>query len=296
MQHRPFSVVGLVFLVAACSSSPPSKTINSNPPESDDPTPSAPENPPTKRDAAAPAAVTPSMSPDAAPVSSLSDAGSAPSAFDAEAPRTDGGSEAGAPAVNTGPGNGDYSCTLVVGIEATGQWFNAGFEKLVDGNKWEVMPIHSGFIQGWGDSNSDYWKLNPSSACTTNAKTPDRVVQVALWLHWMDATVDQWVAELDKVVKNWKAKNPNLKRLELATFVRSPDMKPCQTAMSFKSFIKPEQDMAYEKIAAMYPGFVFVAPKWEVKSCADFGGAPPHFSEAGAQNAAKQIADYYNMK
>jgi hypothetical protein len=25
------------------------------------------------------------------------------------------------------------------------------------------------------------------------------------------------------VVENWKAKNPNLKRLELATFVRSPE-------------------------------------------------------------------------
>jgi hypothetical protein len=185
---------------------------------------------------------------------------------------------------------------MVIGIAATAQWFNAGFEKLVDGNKWEVLAVHSGFIQGWADPNGSFWNNNPSSACTTNAKTPDRVIQVALWLHWEKATVDEWVGQLTKVVENWKAKNPKLKRLEFATFVRSPDMKPCPGGMEFKSYILPEQDMAYEKVAAMYPGLVYVAPKWEVSSCADFGGNPPHFSSSGAAKAAKQIADYYNGK
>jgi len=205
-----------------------------------------------------------------------------------------GGADGGSP--NTGPGSGDYSCTLVIGIAATAQWFNAGFEKMVDGSKWEVEAVHSGFIQTWADPNGSFWGLNPSSACTTNAKTPDRVIQVALWLHWMPATVDEWVKALTQVVENWKAKNKNLKRLELATFVRSPDMKPCPGGMEFKSYIRPEQDMAYEMVAAKYPGLVYVAPKWEVKSCADFGGNPPHFSGAGATNAATQIANYYNGK
>jgi hypothetical protein len=290
MQHRALSVLGLMFLAAACSSAPGTGGNASEPDAGDTTGPiGEPEGPPAKKDAA------PVVKGDEPPAATPDAGGAAPSP-DAQAEPPATGSDAGTPPVTTGPGSGDYSCTLVIGIAATGQWFNAGFEKLVDGNKWELMAVHSGFIQGWGDPNGAFWKMSPSSACATNAKTPDRVIQVALWLHWEDATVDQWVAELDKVVKNWKAKNPNLKRLEFATFVRSPDMKPCQASMSFKSFIKPEQDMAYEKIAAMYPGLVFVAPKWEVKTCADFGGNPPHFSTAGAQAAAKQIADYYNMK
>jgi hypothetical protein len=246
-----------------------------------------PTKPPAKLDAAS----TPTETP---PVTEP-DAGATPTEADAAPPAAEPDAS-GPPPITTGPGSGDYSCTLVIGIAATGQWFGAGFEKLVDNAKWELMAVHSGFIQGWSDPKGAFWSMGASSACAANAKTPDRVIQVALWLHWEDATVDQWVAELDKVVKNWKAKNPNLKRLEFATFVRAPGDKPCAGSMPFKSWIKPEQDMAYEKIAAMYPGLVFVAPRWEVKSCADFGGNPPHFTGGGATAAAKQIADYYNMK
>ena len=278
----------MLLAAAACSGSAagpgPGPSVEPDAGDEPEPTPTPPP-PQTRKDAAAPSTENPPpTTPDAAASSTPADA-AGPSA----------GMEAGTP-TNTGPGTGDYSCTLVIGIAATGQWFNAGFEKMVDGSKWELEAVHSGFIQGWADPNGSFWNMNPSSACATNAKTPDRVIQVALWLHWMPATVDEWTAALVKVVENWKAKNKNLKRLELATFVRAPDMKPCPGGMEFKSYIRPEQDMAYEKVAAMYPGLVYVAPKWQVSSCADFGGNPPHFSGSGATKAAQQIADYYNGK
>ncbi len=211
-------------------------------------------------------------------------------------PPADAGSADTAAPSATPPSDGKtFDCTLVIGIAATGQWFNAGFEKMVDNNKWELLAVHSGFVQSWADPNSDFWSKSPSSACTANAKTPDRVILTALYLHWMEATVDQWVEVLTKTVMTFKAKNPNLKRLELATFVRSPGGKPCQAAMTFKSFIKPEQDEAFAKIAAMFPDLVTVAPKFEVRTCADFGGNPPHFSGAGAMAAAKLIADHYKQ-
>jgi hypothetical protein len=65
--------------------------------------------------------------------------------------------------------------------------------------------------------------------------------------------------------------------------------------MTFKSWIKPAQDQANEMVAAMFPGLVTVSPKFEVRSCADFGGNPPHFSGAGATATAKMIAEYYNQ-
>jgi hypothetical protein len=285
MQLRSSSLLCLCFtvLAGACagtSADKPASPDSGVDPQGEDETP-----PPAKDAAPAASDKAPVVAADAEP----------------EPPTADGGDSTptttpDAGPISTGPGNGDYSCTLVTGIAATGQWFNAGFEKLVDGNKWELLAVHSGFIQTWADPNGSFWNQGPSSACATNAKTPDRVIMVALWLHWMHASVEDWVKVLDQVVKNWKAKDPNIKRLEFATFVRAPMDKACPASMSFKSYIEPEQDMAYEKIAAMYPGFVFAAPKWEVPSCADYGGNPPHFTSGGATSAAKQIAAYYNMK
>lgn len=238
-----------------------------------------------------------SEAPPAADASAPSD-DAAPVSGDDAAPADDAASapaDGGAPAA--GPGDPKtFTCNLVIGIQATGQWFNAGFEKLVDNSKWELSAVHSGFINDWADPNNKFWDMAPSSACTTNAKTPDRVIVVALYLHWMTATVDEWMTQLTAVVKNFKAKDPNLKRIEFQTFVRAPMNMPCKVSMPFKSWILPAQDMAYQKMAQMYPDIVTVSPKFEVPSCADFGGNPPHFTSAGATAAAKQIADYYNAE
>jgi len=173
----------------------------------------------------------------------------------------------------------------VLGISATGDWFDHGFEKVVDGNRWELMSIHNAFVNNWADPNDALWKSKPSSACAMNPDNPDRIVIEALYLHWMDATVDQWVAVLEKLVTTVKAKFSNMRNLELSAFVRSPTDMPCAGTMPFKSFIRPEQDMAEAMVAAKHPDFVTVAPVIRVDSCGDYSGNPPHFTNAA--NAAK---------
>jgi hypothetical protein len=238
---------------------------------------------------------TPTQKPDAAAPSSTPDAADPGTLPDADVPATDGppvvvDPPPGGGTVSTGP----FNCTLVIGIASTKQWFDAGFEKLVDNAQWEVVGIHSGFIQGWADPKGAYWNQAPSSACAMNPKNPDRVIMEALWLHWEDATVEQWVPQLVAVVNNIKAKFPAIKRIELSTFPRAPGDKPCPVSMPFKSWIRPEQDQAEEKVAAMFPDLVVAGPKFKVASCADYGGNPPHFSGGGATATAKMIADYYN--
>jgi hypothetical protein len=301
MQHRVFLVPILVLLAAGCgvnnrndpgaetpdadegTTPPPSKpSVPSNPtpqPQPTNPTPTTPTptSPPVVADAGV-SAPTPPVT--------TADAGTAPTT----PPAADGG----APPVSAEPPkDGDFNCTLVIGIAATSQWFGAGFEKVVDNAKWEVLGIHSGFIQGWADPNSDYWSKAPSSACAMNPRNPDRVIIEALYLHWMDASVEEWVTQLTAVVKNFKTKFSNIKRIELGTFVRAPMNKPCPNTMEFKSFIKPNQDTANAAVAAMFPGLVYVHPKFEVRTCGDYGGNPPHFSGAGAAYVAKMIGDYY---
>jgi hypothetical protein len=231
--------------------------------------------------------------PDAAAPSGTPDAADPGTTPDADVPATDGPAVVDPPP-GGGPPTGPFNCTLVIGIASTSQWFGAGFEKLVDNAKWEVIGIHSGFIQTWADPKGSYWNTAPSSACAMNPKNPDRVIMEALWLHWMDATVEEWIPQLVAVVNNIKAKYPAIKRIELSTFPRAPGDKPCAVSMPFKSWIRPEQDEAEAKVAAMFPDLVVAGPKFKVATCADYGGNPPHFSGSGATATAKMIADYYN--
>jgi hypothetical protein len=282
MQYRAASVVlSLMFLGAACSGGPAGDPASA-PDAGDEPGPAEEEpSPPTARPDAAPApAEAPPVKADAAPSTSAPDAGAVPPG------------DAAAPAST--PDNTDYTCTLVIGIQATGQWYNAGFEKLVDGNKWEVIAVHSAKVESWADPNHSLWSNNPSSACTMNAKNPDRILFTGL--NWVYDKVEQWVPPLTASVKNLQAKYPGVKRIELRTFVRAPNNQPCPGGSDYKSFIKPAQDEANDIVAAMFPGLVYVAPKLEVRTCADFGGRAPHFSSAGAQAVARIVAAAYGAK
>jgi hypothetical protein len=203
----------------------------------------------------------------------------------------DGGPSA--PTATPGGPKGPFTCSLVIGIQATADWFNGGFESMVDKDRWELMAVHSGFVNYWADPKNGIWGSKPSSACVKNADNPDRVILTALYLHWMNATVDEWVTTLTGAVEAFKAKYSNLKNIELATFVRSPGGKACPASMSFKSLILPEQDKAFDMIAAKFPDLVTVAPKVEVASCADYGGNPPHLTGGGKANAAKKMGEIY---
>lgn len=283
MQHLARSVLGFLLLAAACSGNPPGRDPVDSP-DAEEPEPTEDPTPPAKPDAGAskPAEQPPVITADAAP--------SAPEADGGAAPAADGGAPVSTPPVDTT----DYTCTLVIGISATGQWFNGGFEKLVDGNKWELIAVHSAKVELWADPNNALWSHSPSSACTMNAKNPDRILFTSL--NWVYDKVEQWVPPTVAAVKNLQAKYPGVKRIELRTFIRAPMNKPCPGGSDYKSWIKPSQDEANEIVAKMFPGLVYVAPKLEVRTCADYGGNAPHFTTAGAQAAARTVAAAYGAK
>jgi hypothetical protein len=207
--------------------------------------------------------------------STLPDAGATP---DAEPPTT------GTPA-------GPFDCTLIIGINATSEWYTQGFENLVDNGKWEILRVHSGFVELWADPKNAVWGGSPSSACTKNANNPDRVIFIAL--NFDTTMLDQWVPPLTNVVKNLKAKYSNLKNIELGTFVRAPGNKPCPQAPAKRSTIAPAEDEAIAMVAAANPGLVTVSPKFEAKTCSEFSGNPPHPSAAGGKAWAAMMAEHY---
>jgi hypothetical protein len=222
---------------------------------------------------------------DAAGVAPTAPPDSAPS--DAAPP--DGGPSTPTP---TGP-RGPFTCSVVVGIQATGDWFNAGFEKIVDKDRWELIEVHSAFIDYWADPKNAVWTAKPSSACTKNADNPDRVILTVLSLHWANVPVEEWVTQITGAVKNFKARYSNLKNIELATFVRSPGDKPCPLGDTFRAYDLAPADQAFERMAAMLPDLVTVAPKVHVDSCDDYAGHPPHLPSGPAARAAMKMGAIY---
>jgi hypothetical protein len=185
----------------------------------------------------------------------------------------------------------DFTCSWILGITTTGEWYRAGFERVVEDARWQVTPIEVGHLEKWADPQNGIWQSGIQSPCAMNSKTPDRIVFMAVKYEW--TTVAQFLPEYVAVINNIKTKYPSVKRVDLATYARGPGNKECVGAnRSNDSYIKAVQDEAAAMIPAMFPGFVFIAPKWEVKSCGDFGLCP-HISGAANATLAKTIGDYY---
>jgi hypothetical protein len=206
---------------------------------------------------------------------------------------TIGQGEAGsAPQDGAPPSSGPYACTLVIGILATQQYW-ADFEKLVDAPKWELIWVHSGFVQLWADPANAIWQTALTSPCAQNAQSPDRIVFVALNFDYN--TLAQWLPPLTAAANNLHMKYPSARRIELGTFVRAPGNVACPQAPPPRSTISPAEDQAIAMVVQTDPSLFAVAPKLEAKTCGDFTGNPPHPTPTGAANWAQEMAQYYGL-
>jgi hypothetical protein len=204
---------------------------------------------------------------------------------------TDGTEEAASDVVDARPPT-SYACTLVIGINATGEWYKQGFEQLVDNARWELMQIHNGFIEKWADPNDAYWATAIDSPCTKDAKAPDRIVFVLSNFDY--TTIEEWYPPLLQVLKNLQVKYPSAQNVELTTWVRAPGNLPCPQAPANRSTISAGEDQAIAKATQEFPGRVTAAPKFEAHSCSEYTDNPPHPTTAGGTAWAKMIAAHYN--
>ena len=222
-----------------------------------------------------------------------SGAGGAEPSADAGPSGTGGAGPAPAPTGAAEP-ESLYTCTHLIGINATEEWFSAGFETMVDNAKWQIVRVHSGFVDLWAQPGAAVWNTGVNSPCAMNSKTPDRIIFIGLKFEWTDKKL--WVDALTAVVKNLKDKFPGVKRIELGSFVRGPGNKPCSSRPAYRSTIHPSQDDAIAEVVATDPVLLRASPKFEVSACSDFSGNPPHFSGGGAKTVAGIVGKYYSGK
>jgi hypothetical protein len=228
-----------------------------------------------------------------------STAGSAGSASAAGSAGLGGGGAGGASMAGAGGSGGmpdlpmskDFVCSWVLGITTTGEWYQAGFEDVVDDERWQVTPIEMGHLEKWADPAHEIWQSEIQSPCAEKSTEPDRVVFNATKYEW--TTVEEFLPAYSAVVHNIRDKYPSVKRIDLITYGRAPGNVECVGAnRSSYSYIKTVQDDAAAMMPALFPGFVFVAPKWEHQSCSDFDLCP-HVSAEANMRIAKTIGEYF---
>jgi hypothetical protein len=195
------------------------------------------------------------------------------------------------PAVSDGAASHASTCTLVLGILTTKEWYRSGFEKVVDDSRWEIKAQDSAHIEKWADPQHAVWSLATDSPCARNASDPDRIVFMGV--NYDYTTVAEFLPRYLAVLDNIKAKYPHVTRVDVMTYTRGPGNVECKGAnRSNDSYIKPAQDEAIALLAKMFPAFVYPAPKWEVASCGDFTLCP-HLSGAANMTIAKTIGEYF---
>jgi hypothetical protein len=189
------------------------------------------------------------------------------------------------------PPTSAFTCTLLIGIQATEEWYTAGFETMVDNSRWELIWVHSGFVELWANPADPIWSTGITSPCAQGGTQPDRVIFVPLNYNY--TTLAEWTPAITAAVANIHAKYSSAKRIELMTFIRAPGNVACPQAPAPRSTITQAQDEAMAAVAAANPGLVVVAPRFEVKTCNEFSSNPPHPTTAGAGAWATMMASYY---
>src|SRR5450755_2660561 len=100
-----------------------------------------------------------------------------------------------------------FQCSLLLGVAVTSEWFEAGFERVVDDARWEAITKPHTSLDQWADPQNSVWSQTPTSPCTEHAQEPDRVLFTAM--NWEYTTAAEWQAGLTAVVQTTLTRFPS---------------------------------------------------------------------------------------
>jgi hypothetical protein len=206
---------------------------------------------------------------------------------------------------------GPFTCSTYIGAALTTEWWNQGFENIVDNAKWQLKWHHHGFIEAWGDPLSPFWgdtgdPNDPNggspivSPCAQNSKTPDRVVFLAI--DWVLLTEQDWIDWLEKDLIAIRMKYPSVKWIDIMPTVRCPDNRMCNPnampgpgandgASAEDCYIPPFEDSAIAKVVAAHADSVGLGPILMATMCN--GGYGAHLTVADNKLVATAMGNYY---
>jgi hypothetical protein len=219
----------------------------------------------------------------------------------ADAAMNTGSPDAGTPDTARSPDGavaaGAFACSMFIGPNVTGEWYRAGFEMHVDGNKWQYKTPHHAFVEDWANPAGGVWKesncVGTWTECETksqcaNGGMPDRIILVTQTDNWDNQPQSVWEMRITSAIATIKMKYTTVKHVELLTFVRGPGNMNC----GGETRMPANQDKAHEALAAASMGKITVGPKFEVTACNMFQSSP-HLSDAGDRYVAEMVGKHY---
>lgn len=222
------------------------------------------------------------------------------SAAGGESTSGSGGNDVGSGGDDSGSGGasgnvGPFTCNQWTGGALMDELFAAGFENTFEASRWQLKWLNTAEVQNWENPNSSWWKAPIESACASGSTSPDHVVfMVFSWGLSNDADQAKWYASIKKTTETFFSQYTDLKRLDLMYQVTGPDNMLCPGQIAPETIVaSPELVSAMEDVAADFPGKVFVAPRWEARSCADFMNAGPHLNNAANTAALTEMVKYF---
>jgi hypothetical protein len=205
------------------------------------------------------------------------------------------------------PVAGDFTCTELVGLGSTREWYQAGFENAVVNGRWQLRWHHRGYVEDWADVKNPYWGsycdgegCSRVSACAVGADSPDRVVFVAL--NWIYTTKAEWETDIRKDVDAIARRYPGVRNIEIISSSRCPDRCTTIDPPGTTSELTAVQtcrtpayvDDAIAAVAASHPALVTVGPKFFTEDCAAFVSMHgPHLTSAGQKEIAAKAGAHY---
>jgi len=181
-----------------------------------------------------------------------------------------------------------YRCNLVIGFVPTAEWFEAGFEELLENARWQALVRPHTFVEDWADPGSPAWSAPLLSPCEERAAEPERVLFFAVDWHYKNE--NDWITGLTAAVNALRAHYPSAREIQLLTTLRAPGNVSCGDA---KGVVEPFVDRAMDRVSAQFHTLVRVGPRFEVPTCDAFEKGGPHLSAQGKKLVAKLVADYY---
>jgi hypothetical protein len=183
-------------------------------------------------------------------------------------------------------------CTRVIGYSVTNDWWSAGFEQRsgVDAGAWEGVFVFGEMLPVWADPSFPGWIGDvkggiQSAAC---GETPSRLVIQIADLGFEQASDDEMLDLLLRVIDNARSHYPGLERIDLIPIVGGPDHEECPGVLATR--MHPRMDAIIS--SAVDDELVFAGPDLVVDSCADFRDATGHLSSSGAAHVADLMAAY----
>lgn len=173
----------------------------------------------------------------------------------------------------------------MIGLTVTAEWYEAGFEELVDGARFQARTRPHTFVDQWADPAHEAWAAPITSPCAEGSNNPERVVLFAA--SWKLESREDWARVLEQAVSTLRQRYSELRDLELYTVLRGPRNQSCGDP---KSVVEPMVDAALAGVAAAHPELVRVGPKLEAPDCAVFEKGGPHFTPEGRQRVAALLA------